>query len=267
VIWSNRSLKNEVEKEKKAYDTILIKEEGIFPYSTRMGYGDRKRINFILGLTILHIVKLRVENISILDVGCSDSYFLSRITQSTKNLNGIRIDVAPKILKKAIEASKKLSKPSLNLNYILNNGENLSFKECSFDIVICMQVLEHVLSPTKIVSEIYRVLRNNGILIVSIPLVNFLGAYFSKKQHSKCSQHVREYSYSGIFQTEPISRLITDLKNIGFSQIQLYNPNLFHLPSIETQKGIPIMVELKLEELVPISFTGHHVVIKALKNE
>lgn len=237
-----------------------------------MSYGDRARINFILGLTIMHIAKSCIENISILDVGCSDSYFLSQIAQSAKSLNGIGIDVAPRILKKAIEARKKLfntelSKPSLNLNYILNNGENLSFKKCSFDIIICMQVLEHVLSPTIIVSEIYRVLCNNGILLVSIPLVNFLGAFFSKRQHSKCLQHVREYSYSGIFQTEPISKLVTDLKNIGFHQIQLFSPNLFHLPSKKIQQKIPIMVKLKIAELVPISFIGHNVIIKALKNK
>ena len=53
---------------------------------------------------------------------------------------------------------------------VLNeNIENLSVKSFSQDIVICSDVLEHVLSFDKAISEVFRVLAPNGILLVNVP--------------------------------------------------------------------------------------------------
>lgn len=48
---------------------------------------------------------------------------------------------------------------------------NISFDDNSFDTVISTQVLEHVRKPWVMVSEIARVLRPNGIAIVSAPFL------------------------------------------------------------------------------------------------
>lgn len=47
----------------------------------------------------------------------------------------------------------------------------LKFDNNSYDIVIMMEVLEHVKEPQKAISEIYRVLRNNGQLVLSTPFI------------------------------------------------------------------------------------------------
>jgi SAM-dependent methyltransferase len=48
-------------------------------------------------------------------------------------------------------------------------GEQLPFADESFDLVFCSQVLCYAEEPGKVVSEIYRVLRAGGTLLVSAP--------------------------------------------------------------------------------------------------
>ena len=54
-------------------------------------------------------------------------------------------------------------------NVLNQNIENLSFESSSQDIIICSDVLEHVLSFDKALSEIDRILTPNGILLINVP--------------------------------------------------------------------------------------------------
>lgn len=49
-----------------------------------------------------------------------------------------------------------------NNEFYYMDGQNLSFDDCSFDLVISLNVLEHVLNPAKYLQECYRVLRTGG---------------------------------------------------------------------------------------------------------
>lgn len=51
------------------------------------------------------------------------------------------------------------------------NLEELSFSDESFDLVISMEVLEHIFDTAKALSEIARVLKPNGVHIFTIPVV------------------------------------------------------------------------------------------------
>ena len=46
---------------------------------------------------------------------------------------------------------------------------NLSFKDNSYDVVICSEVLEHVEDPEIALKELVRVLKTGGKLAVSVP--------------------------------------------------------------------------------------------------
>ena len=43
------------------------------------------------------------------------------------------------------------------------DGQNLTFDDCCFDLVISLNVLEHIPNPNKYLQECYRVLRTGGI--------------------------------------------------------------------------------------------------------
>jgi len=51
------------------------------------------------------------------------------------------------------------------------NGDRFPFDDDKFDSVLCNQVLEHVFNPDDFLSEIYRVLKPGGKLLLTVPFV------------------------------------------------------------------------------------------------
>ena len=51
------------------------------------------------------------------------------------------------------------------------DGKTFPFKESEFDSVVTNQVLEHVFNPDEFLSEINRVLKINGKLLLTVPFV------------------------------------------------------------------------------------------------
>lgn len=54
---------------------------------------------------------------------------------------------------------------------VFYSGLDLPFAEATFDNVLCFQVLEHVFAPDYFLSEIYRVLKPGGVLLLTVPLI------------------------------------------------------------------------------------------------
>lgn len=52
---------------------------------------------------------------------------------------------------------------------VVARGEQLPLGDARFDLVICTQVLEYVAEPSAVLSEIHRVLRPGGDLLLSVP--------------------------------------------------------------------------------------------------
>jgi SAM-dependent methyltransferase len=56
--------------------------------------------------------------------------------------------------------------------HLRGNVENLPLKNASFDTVVCLEMLEYVTDPQKALSEIRRVLKPDGTLILSTPFLH-----------------------------------------------------------------------------------------------
>jgi len=106
-----------------------------------------------------HLLQLQQDD-SILDVGCGDGYQLNYIVGQTQSIIGIDIS-----LKKLKVAKKRVS----GVDYVCASSENLPFQHRIFSKVMCLELLEHLPNPAKTLKEIERVLKNVGILIVSVP--------------------------------------------------------------------------------------------------
>jgi len=46
---------------------------------------------------------------------------------------------------------------------------NLQYPDKSFDVVLCLSILEHLPNPQNAIGEIYRVLRENGVAVFYVP--------------------------------------------------------------------------------------------------
>jgi ubiquinone/menaquinone biosynthesis C-methylase UbiE len=69
----------------------------------------------------------------------------------------------------------------------------LPYDDNFFDIVSCMDVLEHIEDENKAVKELYRVLKPGGELILTVP-----GLPFIFSEHDKAQGHFRRYSRNDV---------------------------------------------------------------------
>mgnify|MGYP001570432046 CR=1 FL=1 len=97
-----------------------------------------------------------------LDVGCGEGYGTKLLSSSAKETVGIDID------KKIIEkASKKYA--DNNCAYKLYNGKNIPFADNYFDMIVSFHAIEHIKNDIGFIDEIYRVLKNAGLFIITTP--------------------------------------------------------------------------------------------------
>ncbi len=107
----------------------------------------------------------------LLDLGCDQGDITVRYRAKAKQVYGV--DNNPQ----AIAAAKKTFKGA---KFVLAKGEKLPFKSNFFDTVVMGDVLEHVNDEQKTLSEVHRVLKNNGTLVLSVPhkgLFGFLDSF------------------------------------------------------------------------------------------
>lgn len=100
----------------------------------------------------------------VLDIGCwgGESALKMGLFEKFREVYGV--DLIESSVKSAIEKGMKAVPCNLN-------SQNLPWSNDFFDTVICMAVLEHVFEPNDVIKEIYRVLKLNGSLFISVPNV------------------------------------------------------------------------------------------------
>lgn len=112
----------------------------------------------------------QVENIieptggRILDVGCADGVFSKVIFDKSKPREMIGID----ILANSVKWAKGHWKNN-KIRFLVGDADKLDFRSSYFDAVFCMEVLEHVFKPRKVMAEFYRVMKKGGYGIFLVP--------------------------------------------------------------------------------------------------
>jgi len=99
---------------------------------------------------------------SALDVGCGAGLLCEPLARLGGAVTGV--DAAPENIEAAI-AHAALS--GLSINY--SAGEIAAQGLGQFDVVTCMEVIEHVMDPAAFVAELVRHLMPNGLLLLSTP--------------------------------------------------------------------------------------------------
>ncbi|MEX2706495.1 MAG: class I SAM-dependent methyltransferase [Candidatus Freyrarchaeum guaymaensis] len=100
----------------------------------------------------------------VLDIG-SGSGGIS-IAFVKNNVETVNFDTERKY---TIVAQRWAEENGVKLNQMLASGEETPFKNESFDVVICSDVIEHLEKPEKLVREISRILKRNGLLYITCP--------------------------------------------------------------------------------------------------
>ena len=131
------------------------------------------------------LIEKNLRNIgakNIIDIGCGVGAYAQKIYQKGYSIFGI--DIESERIEEARKISKNAQSPDL-LEFYRAVGDFLPFRDGSIDAIILNEVIEHVDDEYKVIKEINRVLRNNGIAIVFAPNILFPfethGCYIGEK--------------------------------------------------------------------------------------
>lgn len=110
------------------------------------------------------------------------------------------------------------------------NTERLSFGDSSFDLVVSNDVLEHVADYKKSVAEIWRVLKPNGVLLLTVPFhLDMEKSQCRAKVINDRVEHILPPVYHGNPMSDNGSLVFTDLgwdllqvmRESGFAEVQV----------------------------------------------
>ena len=108
------------------------------------------------------------EGNRILDVGCGDGYFALYVKDKFRRSYGAEI---------AEEVAHIAQKQGI-FTTVMDLSSSLSYKDNTFDAVTCLEGIEHLLNPCHLLSEMYRILRPDGQLVLTTPNIrNFRNLY------------------------------------------------------------------------------------------
>lgn len=119
---------------------------------------DIKRLKFITD----SLAKAIPAGANILDVGCGNGVISRHLGQFGYNVLGI--DISDKTI--AVARSKN-TLPNVRFDVI--SAEDLIAQGKQFDAVICSEVLEHLHKPEILLETLYKSLKDEGTLVVTVP--------------------------------------------------------------------------------------------------
>ena len=114
------------------------------------------RLNFITN-------NISLQDSHVLDVGCGGGILAEAMAKQTANVTGI--DASDRNIS---IASQHASENKLKLNYIVTTAEAFSeSNNAKFDLITCMELLEHVPDPASIVHACSKMIKPGGHVIFS----------------------------------------------------------------------------------------------------
>lgn len=92
------------------------------------------------------------------------------------------------------------------VNVVSGKGESLEFPTENFDIVVCNDVIDHVLDYHLVLQESFRVLKKGGLFIFSVNVFSVLGNMkwnnYTKRRYADSANvlcHPHSFTYSAIY--------------------------------------------------------------------
>lgn len=102
---------------------------------------------------------------NLLEVGSGEGGLV--IALNLKGVNACGIDISKENVEISKIRARRNSIPSAA--FCISDASRLPFEDCTFDVVISNKVLEHIKEQRKVIKEISRVLKEGGLLYVSVP--------------------------------------------------------------------------------------------------
>lgn len=158
--------------------------------------------------TVIDNLPENIKDLDVLDVGCLAGNFLDYLREKGVNYKTFTgIDLS----EKSVEIAK--NKYSYGqYKWEVQDCQKMTFPDNSFDVITAMEVLEHIDNPKTFLKEAHRLLRKNGVLLITTP----------NQDRIKDPSHVWSYTPIDIF-----NMLFEISKNVNIQLTCSGNRNIF----------------------------------------
>lgn len=145
-----------------------------------------------------HFAARHAVGMTVLDVACGEGYGTNILAAVARVATGLDIS-----MEAVGHASAEYVRE--NLSFVAGSAAELPFPDATFDLVVSFETIEHHDRHEEMISEIHRVLRPGGLLIISSPNKQ----YYSIESGYQNPFHVKE-----LLREEFVDLLASSFKNV-----------------------------------------------------
>lgn len=145
----------------------------LFSKDRLIAWSHRRRFEVGLGLARRYAANGRV-----LDYGCGDGSFVAMLVEGGSGAP--RAAVGAELSEGLVEECRRRLGGRPGLDFVIATELEGSEHRGAYDLVVCMEVLEHVVDVAPVVARLARVLAPGGRLVVSVPVETGLPLLFKQ---------------------------------------------------------------------------------------
>lgn len=139
----------------------------------------------IIETILLNKILIRQRKLKILDAGCGTGETLRFLSSYSKNVIGMELD------HKAAELAREKSKVPI---FIGKLPEDMPFPKNYFDLIVLLDVLEHIEDDQETLNILTSRLKPGGHLLITVPAFQFLWSNHDESHHHKRRYRLKEIS-------------------------------------------------------------------------
>ncbi|WP_223787058.1 class I SAM-dependent methyltransferase [Marinicella meishanensis] len=155
-----------------------------------------------------------VKDKQVLDVACGEGYGSHLLATEAASVLGVDVSAA------AVEHAQR-TYPHERLKFVEGNALQLPVADDSMDVVVSFETLEHLAEHEQLLAEFKRVLKVDGVLLISTP---------DKKEYSDKTGFNNEYHVKELYADE-FANLLADFfdHTLWYGQKLMFSSNLWQL--------------------------------------
>ena len=219
----------------------LIAEKGYLQFTDYHKIpGGLKKLDFTINTLVSHQRKIFNSDgntdFKILEVGCGNGNLSIPLGSLGFEVLGVDVD------SDSIDYATRINTLG-NVRFQLVGEQGFDFDE-KFDVIICSEVLEHLAEPSRLIKPMISVLKDNGILIITIP-----NGYGPREVLGRLEKYLRRNLKLGRY-VDLVRKLMGMIPKEKKHHIHSSNPNQEHVQKFTRSSIERLMLEngLKVSE-------------------
>lgn len=127
---------------------------------------------------------------NLLDIGCGPGFFLAEAKDAGLDVWGLEIS----------GQSVKFAKDKLGLSQVFSDEKEMEkAANRPFDAITAFDFMEHALNPKETFADSYKKLKNGGLLVITIPMIDSLTAkLLGKRWHAIVPSHLNYFTFKSL---------------------------------------------------------------------